>query len=135
RNALAPMAHYAPPHHAALNVDGSRGMTFDGRVLRVWDLTCGEPQSPAGRPPERGVAYSPDGKRLVRHAADTAQVYDAATGQKVGEAMKVQGKVVSATFSPGGDRVLTVADPKPGEHDVMVWDAATGKALFKEAIN
>ena len=48
RQALPLFAHAAPPSSVALSGDGTRLMTFDGRALRVWDTTGGEPASPGG---------------------------------------------------------------------------------------
>ncbi len=81
-----------------------------------------------------GVAFSPDGSRILTGGADgTARVWDAATCQPVLTLRGHQGYVLSVAFSPDGQRIVTgggawslVAKPDVAK----VWDAATGRELF-----
>lgn len=129
RLAASPLAHATVPTHAALSADGTRAMTFDGRVLRVWDMTGGEPLSPAGFAETANVVRSPDGKRQVRIDRELVKL----TGDKLDVTLKHKGDVKRAAFSADGALLLTVADPPPGATtptwDLRVWEAATGKAL------
>jgi WD40 repeat protein/tetratricopeptide (TPR) repeat protein len=124
--------HGGPLRHLAISPDGSRALTFDGRTVRVWDLTAGEPPAPAGPPSEAGAVWSPDATRLARIQGDTVQLHDA-TGKPVGEAMKHKGEVKKVSFSPNGDLLLTTSNPPDGAAtptwDVRVWDAKTGKPV------
>jgi WD40 repeat protein/tetratricopeptide (TPR) repeat protein len=130
--ALPPLVHGQLVRYMAFSPDGTRALTFDGRALRVWDLSAGEPLVPAGLPVESGVTYSTDGKRMARISGDTVQLHDPASGKPVGAAMKHKGDVQRVAFSPKGDLVLTVSNPPEGKEgtptwDVRVWDAGTGK--------
>src|SRR5438105_4451867 len=78
RAALAPLVHAAALTRLALAPDGSKALTFDGRCLRVWDLTAGEPLAPDGPAGEEGAVPSPDGKRLARIQDDVVQLHDSA---------------------------------------------------------
>ena len=75
----------------------------------------------------RGVAFSPDGRRLVHGTADgTAHVRGVADGRLLLPPLAGHhGRVMTATFSPDGMRILT------GSQDgtVKVWDAETGTRL------
>ena len=55
------------------------------------------------------AAFSPDGQRIVTASADkTARIWDAASGQPIGEPLKGHEDVVtSAAFSPDGLRIVT----------------------------
>jgi len=68
----------------------------------------------------RGLAFGPDGKRLVGAAADkTLKVWDATTGE---ELLSLEGHaepVVGVCFSRDGTRIASVA--KDGT--VIVWEA------------
>jgi WD40 repeat protein/tetratricopeptide (TPR) repeat protein len=132
RSASPPLMHAAPPVQVALAPTSARALTFAGLVLRVWDLTAGEPSSPL-QPEESDAVYSADRKRLARRQKDTVQIHDAAKGSPVGAAMKHKGEVTAVVFSPAGDRVLTVANPPEGATtptwEVRVWDANTGRAV------
>ncbi len=56
---------------------------------------------------------------------NTARVWDAATGQAVGQPMRHEDAVHSAQFSPDGQRVVTASE----DETAQVWDAATGQAV------
>ncbi len=74
--------------------------------------------------------FSPDGKRIVTASGKAAWIWDARTGQPLGEPMKHDVFVNSVEFSPEGDRVVTVC----GEHglglkrgSVQVWNISSGQ--------
>jgi dipeptidyl aminopeptidase/acylaminoacyl peptidase len=73
------------------------------------------------------ATFSPEGTRIVTASQDkTARVWDAATGQPIGEPLKGHEKEVwSAAFSPDGKRIVTAS----GDETARIWDAATGKAI------
>jgi WD40 repeat protein/serine/threonine protein kinase/tetratricopeptide (TPR) repeat protein len=74
------------------------------------------------------VQFSPDGKRIVTSSWDgTAQVWDAITGQPLGNPMRHRDHVSRARFSPDGQRVVTAS----WDNTARVWDAETGQALSK----
>ena len=66
------------------------------------------------------AAFSPDGKRIVTASMDkTARLWDAATGQPIGEPLKGHdGAVWSAAFSPDGKRIVTASEDKTAR----IWD-------------
>src|SRR6516164_3180417 len=67
--------------------------------------------------------FSPDGKRIVTASKDgTARLWDAASGNPIGEPMQSNEAVCAAEFSPNGKSVVTAS-----VWDARVWDAATGK--------
>ena len=54
------------------------------------------------------VAFSPDGKTVLTGSCDkTARLWDAATGQPIGQPLAHQGAVGAVAFSPDGKTVLT----------------------------
>jgi WD40 repeat protein len=74
----------------------------------------------------RGVAFSPDGKRVVTASHDmTAILWDAATGRKVRVLQGHSGFILSVAFHPKANQVLTGSQDKT----VILWDAATGHKL------
>jgi WD40 repeat protein/Flp pilus assembly protein TadD len=67
---------------------------------------------------------SPDGRQVLRAGVDgTAVVWNAATGQRIGDEMQHATAISQASFSPDGRRILTVC----GDQTVHVWDMATSK--------
>ena len=73
------------------------------------------------------AAFSPDGQRIVTASADkTARIWDAASGQPIGEPLKGHEDVVtSAAFSPDGLRIVTAS----GDKTARIWDAASGQPI------
>jgi WD40 repeat protein len=72
------------------------------------------------------ASFSPDGTKVVTASADdTAQVWDVATGQKVGQPMRHSDWVHTAEFSPDGTKVVTAS----WDGTARVWDARTGEQI------
>jgi WD40 repeat protein len=69
------------------------------------------------------VSFSPDGTRIVSGSADTTiWLWDAATGQPVGEPLRGHTRWVnSVSFSPDGTRIVSGSRDKT----VRLWDVVT----------
>ena len=75
-----------------------------------------------------GVAFSPDGTRVVTGSADaTAKVWNARTGTPHLELKGHTGVVNGVAFSPDGTRVVTGS----ADATAKVWDARTGAHLLE----
>ena len=73
------------------------------------------------------ATFSPDGKTIVTGSADnTARLWNAATGQPIGEPLGHQTVVKAVAFSPDGK---TIADGQLRHGTVRLWDAATGQPI------
>jgi WD40 repeat protein/serine/threonine protein kinase len=81
----------------------------------------------------RGVAFSPDGKRLAS-TSNGIKVWDAQTGQEL-LSLDVSGSWTVA-FSPDGKRLASTNNGRPANkegpvtRDVKIWDAQTGQELL-----
>ena len=72
--------------------------------------------------PVVGVAFSPDGRRIVTASLDnTARIWDAGTGQMLGLLRGHTGSVNSAAFSPDGLRIVSASN----DNTLRLWDANT----------
>ncbi len=78
------------------------------------------------------VAFSPDGKRIVSGGADnTVRLWDAATGQPVGQPLTGHTESVSSVaFSPDGKRIVSGSE----DSTVRLWDADTGQPVGQPMI-
>ncbi|MHB1422278.1 MAG: beta-propeller domain-containing protein [Gemmataceae bacterium] len=73
------------------------------------------------------VQFSPDGKRMLTAAANGAvEVWDTATGKRIGEVMAHAEAVTHAAFSPDGKRVLTAA----ADMTLHSWDVEQVQEVF-----
>ena len=96
---------------------------WDGRLhtVWVWDAWTGKPifHLPPG-PESFVVAFSPDGRHLVTGKRSGAlQVWDAATGQPVGELGTHKREIRGLVFSRVGGRLASASS----DGDVKLWDA------------
>jgi WD40 repeat protein/serine/threonine protein kinase/tetratricopeptide (TPR) repeat protein len=74
--------------------------------------------------PIYGVAFSPDSRTVIVGSVDgTAQLWDVASGRKIGPLLRVGSQFPYFAFSPDGKSVLSVDD----DHPVRFWDVTTGK--------
>ncbi|CCA71244.1 hypothetical protein PIIN_05182 [Serendipita indica DSM 11827] len=73
------------------------------------------------------IAFSPDGSRIVSGSSDkTIRLWDAATGQPLGEPLRGHTSSVNAiAFSPDGSRIVSGSS----DNTIRSWDAATGQPL------
>ncbi len=72
------------------------------------------------------VAFSPDGQMVLTGSRDkTARLWDARTGQGLGEPLKHESVVYAVAFSLDGQTVLTGS----GDKTAQLWDARTRQAV------
>ena len=74
----------------------------------------------------KSAVFSPDGKYIVTASYDnTAKIWDAQSGQQVGETMKHDDDVCSASFSPDGKYIVTAS----WDNTAKIWDAQSGQQV------
>ncbi len=128
----------------AYSPDGTTVLTgSQDKTARLWDARTGKPlgepmklddavahgaYNPDPMKLDDAVAhmvYSPDGATVLTVSRNTARLWDARTGNLLGEPMKHGTSVLAVAYSPDGTTVLT------GSWDgaARLWDAHTGKPL------
>jgi WD40 repeat protein len=76
------------------------------------------------------VAFSPDGTKILTGSKDrTARLWDARTGQPIGEPMRHDQPVWALAFSRDGTKILTGSGDRKGG-SARLWDTATAQPLL-----
>jgi WD40 repeat protein/predicted Ser/Thr protein kinase len=98
-------------------------------TVRIWDAISGQEllTLKGHTSGVRGVAYSPDGRRLASAGADhTVRIWDATSGQQLLALKGHKGGVLDLTYSPDGRRLALAGTEKT----VSIRDVATGQELL-----
>jgi WD40 repeat protein len=109
----------------AWSPDGTQVVATEAESASVWDVRTERSllTLTGHEAVVNGVAWSPDGERIVTASNDgTARIWDGRTGRVSVVLRGHTGLVYSAAFSPDGERVVTAAD----DGSVREWVAATG---------
>lgn len=100
--------------------------TAGSATFRLWDTALGRPLAQPFKYVETGpFEFSPDGQFVVIPSGATAQIFDARTGQPVGEPVQHKDRVAYSAFSPNGKQFLTASYDKTAQR----WDLDSRKAL------
>jgi WD40 repeat protein/serine/threonine protein kinase len=104
-------------------VSGGRG------TLKVWNAASGKEMlalnTRAGQ--VWGVAFSPDGKKIVSCNGDkTLRIWDATSGKEIRTLKGHTGPVYGVAFSPDGNKIVSGS----GDNTLKVWDAASGQVIW-----
>jgi WD40 repeat protein/serine/threonine protein kinase len=73
----------------------------------------------------RAADLSADGRLIVTASGDTAQVWDAKTGQRVGPLLKQAGRIRAVALSRDGRLMLTGGE----DNTARLWETETGRAV------
>ena len=102
-----------------------------GRVeYQLWDAEALRPILPRTNEVFRLAVFRPDGSRVVAatdpseqdETVQSAQVYDAETGEPIGAPLRHDGLIRDLAYSPDGRRIVT-----SGSGSLRVWDAESGR--------
>ena len=119
--------------YGALSGDGRRVAVGDFSLLRILDAATGLAERTIELPGSwcRRPAFSPDGTLVAMPIDNAIGLFEVSTGRRLhhDESTPV-GNVVSAAWSPSGDRLVTGHD----DGILRVWDAATGRLIWHKLL-
>jgi WD40 repeat protein len=131
-----PLKHPGVVSNAAFSPDASRILTLsqDGKA-RAWSIAAGKIHYTVSMKNSQAIDradFSPDGTRIVTFAAWSGELWDAATGRRVGSVpastrSDAEGGA-SATFSPDSTSALLSCSDSGDDKVVRAWDCKTGEA-------
>ncbi len=130
-----PLRHRGYVQHAEFSPDGRRLVTIDQEGINpdfqawVWDADTGQllfPPVPGKRPLDGFATFAPDGRRLLTIEKDRLRLWNAETGEALGEPLQFDGEdVLEARFTAGGLRAVTCNSGL----GVRVWDVENRRPL------
>jgi WD40 repeat protein/serine/threonine protein kinase len=98
----------------------------NANTVQVWRADTGARVAGPIANFDKGLSFSPDGRRLALGMADSSvTVWDLTTGLQVGEPMRHRGKISMARFSPDS-RLIAVSSLDGG---ALLWDANTTRPV------
>jgi WD40 repeat protein len=112
----------------AYSPDG-RAIVSTGSSMRMWDAVTGKELQPFLTDAKgiRGIAFAPDGKKLLTVKADeTVRLWEIATGKELWR-RKMKDWNGALTFAPDGRTIALACFPDL----VRLWEASTGKEINK----
>ena len=134
-----PLRHSGMVTMVTFSPDGRRVVSASGETGQIWDAETG---LPVGKPLNHAVVvdgkrldqadvvdcivFSPDGRRVATGSWDkTARIWDAETGNPMGEPLIHSSWVQTVAFSPDGRHIATAC------HDASarIWDVETGQPV------
>lgn len=124
-----PLIHGGAVYHADFSPDGKVIVTSaDDGTAQIWNSSTGKRIGNAlrcsatwyRRPMATGAVFRRDGLAIVTRSGDGAQLWDARTGDKIGEPFQHGGIVTQVSFSPDGRSLLTAST----DHTAKIWDIA-----------
>ncbi len=119
--------------YASLSPDGRHIAVGDFSQLRIIDSETGRAEQTIPLPGRWGrrPVFSPDGDLVAMPIDNSIVIFEAGTGRQLHQSDEMPaGNLVSAAWSPSGDRLVT----GHGDGCVRVWDAATGKLLWSKLL-
>lgn len=147
-----PRGHSGTFSHVAISPDGAKVLTVSGQKAWLWDALPSQTQSATlATSGWVGLAqFSPDGSLVVTadpaevssgdwHDPDFAKtnstseawIWSARSGQPVAGPLRHEHGIISAEFSPDGQRLVTASR----DQTARVWDVRTGQPLTAPLIH
>ena len=112
----------------AYSADGRTVLALQMNKALLWDATGKQIGQPLEHPPPSRLneaVFSPDGKLVLTAGRDgTARLWDAATGQPVGDPLEHTDAVRAAAFRPDGKVILTGSSDRTARQ----WQPAPARA-------
>lgn len=114
---------------AAFQPDGTHVMTVSDFDVKVWNTAAWTSVTLTPGSQIYQASVSPEGQRIATAGEDgLVRIWNATTGAAI-QALRHGRRARQAIFSPDG-RTLASAGQAGGQHEVAVWDLATGMKSF-----
>jgi WD40 repeat protein/serine/threonine protein kinase len=121
----SPLAHSATVNAVAVSPDGKLVLTGTAdKTVYLWDLATREHRAVQCSTPIRAVAFHPKGGKFLVACGSSAQLWDLARLQEIGQLTHSQ-PVLAVAFSPDGKFMVT------GSRDttLRLWDTDTCEVI------
>jgi len=104
-------------------------ITYWNGIIEIWDLTLLEQLQTIGfdgRPPDRSIAFSPDGHHLAAGSQDgSLTIWDWDDGQELLRIIAHTSAIRALSYSPDGSLLASASS----DGTAKIWEAKSGKQL------
>jgi WD40 repeat protein/tRNA A-37 threonylcarbamoyl transferase component Bud32 len=122
------LRHNGPVLAAAFSPDGQLILTAStDNTAKLWEAATGKLRATLDHTDVvRAIAFNPDGRTVLTASWRAAQLWDVATGRRVGQPFRHhEGRVLAVAFSPNGKIIATASE----DRTARLWDAVKGEQI------
>ena len=115
---------FSPDGKTMATAHGQRGPVEKPFIVKLWDVTTGDPLAVLEKTTGEGVAFSPDGRTLATGSEDhSIKLWDLSTQRELTRLPGHKGYVMDIRFSPDGHTLATCSV----DHTIRLWSVESGQ--------
>lgn len=115
---------------ATYSPDGLFILTPGNESVAIWDVSTGEQVFQLDG--HYAATYSPDGNHIAYRSGEIVHVLEVSSRQEVLQLVgNTRPYMQSISYSPDGQRIVTLANDDSSTSELIVWDAMSGEEILR----